>query len=64
MEKSTYSSEQDQFVKREEVRLAGAVSDRSAFLSVDRAEPRKMNTKKGEGEVAPNQSDNDEVTMA
>lgn len=43
--------------------MAIAVADRSAFLSANRTETRKMNTKKGE-EVAPNQSDNDKVTMA
>lgn len=42
--------------------MAGAVSG-SAFLSANMAETRKMN-KKGEGAVAPNQSDNDKVTMA
>lgn len=42
--------------------MAGTVSE--AFLSANRAETRKMDTKKGEGEVAPNQSDNDKVTMA
>lgn len=52
MEKSTYSSKQDQFVKREELQLASVISNRSAFLSVNRAETRKMNAKKGEGEVA------------
>lgn len=44
--------------------MAGAVSDRSAFLTENRAETRKTNTKKGEGEVAPNQTEKDKVTMA
>lgn len=44
--------------------MAGAVPGRSGFLSTNRAETRKMNTKKGKGQVAPNQSDKDKVTMA
>lgn len=43
--------------------MAGAVADRSPFLTENRAETRKTNTKKG-GEVGPNQTEKDKVTMA